>query len=98
VTEIPYGAADFGWRVSLYPPGTTLLTALAAATAAQAAQGRTVDPLSASILASYYVRGTADALPDGQTHNTEDHGWRDAPATLGTVCLRYRVTGPGVHA
>lgn len=88
---------DMGWRVGLYPPGTSLATALAAATSAQAAVGRTVDPATAVLLPNYYVRGTADTLPDGETRNDDDHGWRDTPVVLGTVCLRYRVSGPGVH-
>jgi hypothetical protein len=88
---------DTGWRVGLYPAGTSLAVALAAATSAQAAVGRTVDPATAVLLPDYYVRGTADTLPDGAARNDDDHGWRNTPRVLGTVCLRYRVSGPGVH-
>ncbi len=88
---------DLGWRVALYPAGTTLPAAVAAATAAQAAIGRTVDPATAVLVPNYYIRGTADTLFDGDKDNPDDHGWRNAPVVLGTVCVKFRVSGPGVH-
>lgn len=88
---------DLGWRVGLYPPGTLFADALTQEITVQAEHGFTVDPASAVMLPDYFIRGTADFLPDDQRRNDEDHGWRNAPRVLGTVCLRYRVSGPGVH-
>jgi hypothetical protein len=88
---------DEGWRVALHPAGTTLDAAMAAEAAKQTSAGRAIDPAVAPrILPRYWVRNTAESLPDEEkTYN--DHGWRDVVAVLGVVAVRYRVTGPDVH-
>ena len=88
---------DYGWRVALYPPGTLLDDAIDTETLIQGGRGFTVDPSSASLVPNYFIRSTSDTLRDGEDDNDWDHGWRNAPAVLGTVVVRYRVSGPGIH-
>lgn len=83
---------DPGWRVALYPPGTSFADALAQETEVQGERGNTVDPATAFIAPAYFVRGTADYLPDQEQQNDGDHGWRDVVSQTGTVVLRYRMS------
>ena len=90
---------DYGWRVSLFPPGTTLVSALAQEAVLQGELGRALVAGSGTVLPSYLVRTFEDSMPDSDGSPVDpdaDHGWRDV-TRLGTVPVRFRVTGPGIH-
>lgn len=89
---------DYGWRTAIFPAGTSYATALAHEQTVQGELGNAVVAGSAVVLLRYWVRGTADYLPDLAFTNDDDHGWRDVVAQTRAVVLRYRITGPNVHA
>lgn len=90
---------DNGWRVALYPTGTSLAAALEQEIIIQGELGNEVLPGTATLLSSYMVRGTADYLPDTDVYGVEvpyvDKGWRDMVASPPhMVAIRYQMTKP----
>lgn len=78
-------ALDLGWRVALYPAGTSLVDALAAEAVLQGEHGRAIVP------------GTGRHLTAAE-RSRQDHRWRPKATATRAVQVLYRVTGPGIHA